>query len=168
MNLVNPPRNTIFCGKCRSLSPNVNLHIKHKPDEIPEDLLKRYNFLEVIGVGSFGPVFKCWDIEKEKNKAIKIIFDIDYNFSFDFDSIEKLKHHFFIKYYEYEMKIEKDWAWAWMSTKLADMNLDAAIKKNIFDTEEKKVKLFKEICEGVAYLHTSIDVKSIELFFSFY
>lgn len=152
-------RNTIFCKKCETLSATIDKHKRHKPDEIPAKLLRNNIFEEVIGIGGYGAVFKCWDIKLKMYKAIKIMFDIDENAEMDMQIMRLVNHQYMIKYYG-EGKNDEEGC-AWVSMELAEMDLRTALKNNLFNTEEKKWMLFKEICEGVAYLHTEMEVKNL-------
>lgn len=158
-SVSNQPRNIFFCKKCKTLSPTIEPHKRHKPDPIPDELLKNHIFEEVLGVGAFGAVFKCWDKKLAIYKASKIMFDIeefDENAEIDLKILRMVNHQYIIKYYG-EGKNEEE-GWAYVNMELAEMDLKKAIKENLFDTEEKKTLLFKQICEGVAYLHLELEV----------
>ena len=156
---LNQPRNIFYCKKCKCLSPTIDLHKRHKPDPIPEELLENHIFEEVLGVGAFGAVFKCWDTKLSIHKACKIMFDLedfDEAAEIDMKILRMVNHQNIIKYYG-EGKNDKE-GWAYLNMELAEMDLKKAIKNNFFDTEEKKILLFKQICEGVAYLHLELEV----------
>jgi hypothetical protein len=57
-----------------------------------ESLLPRYKILKIIGEGTFGKVTQCWDREKKKYVAIKIIKSIQKYRDAATVEIEILKH----------------------------------------------------------------------------
>ena len=147
-------QNTVFCKKCRCLSFIRDPHAKHRPYDLPIELLQSYVFEELIGIGAFGAVFKCWDAKLEMNLAM---FDIDEFADMDSKIMRLVNHQYIIKYYGEGMNREE--GWAFLSMELAEMDLKKAIEKNVLDNEEKKLLIFKQICEAVAYLHCELEVK---------
>ena len=55
------------------LPPHPSLQDGHYIIRLGESLIPRYKILKIIGEGTFGKVTQCWDREKKKYVAVKII-----------------------------------------------------------------------------------------------
>ena len=159
-------KNIIYCIKCKSLSPTKDdIHKKHRPFEIPEELLNTLIFEDIIGTGGYGAVFRCLDIKLKIYKAVKIMFDIndDDTANIDQQILRTLNHQYIIKYHGEGRDDEA--GWAYLSMELAEMDLKKALEMKIFETEEKKLALFKQICKGIKYLHYDLKVNIYLIYF---
>ena len=159
-------KNIIFCRQCKKLDQTKEPHKNHNRFKLPQKLLKRYIFDELIGSGQYGAVFKCFDLKLEYYKAIKMMFEINENDVAENDQkiMRSLNHQYIINYFDEGRNNQE--CWAYIIMELADMDLKKAIEDNIFDSLEKQMTLFKQICEGVEYIHTELEV--IIYFFSLF
>ena len=147
-----------FCKKCNCPSPSTTSHENHLHEirEIPNILFKKYQFEKLIGIGGSGVVFRVFDPSIKGKIAIKIIFDMDEEDEMDLKIMRTVNHQYLINYFGEGRDTTKGWGYICME--LADMDLKKAIEENIFDSEEKKYTLLKQICKALSYLHSELDV----------
>ena len=123
--------------------------------------LKSFEFKRKIGQGSYGVVFEVFDNLDKEPKVLKYI-SIDNSSSVDgnINNLKKLNHQYIIHYFGSGI-IGDDFAYVIME--LCDTDLGKMMEKKELSTFPQKVKMFKEICKGIHYLH-----KVIIIFLSFF
>ena len=115
-------------------------------------LLENYEFIKYLGGGTFGKCFKVKSLADDQELAIKIILNVDDE---TFNLIKKeaqilcsLNHKNLVKYNNSERIIEEEIYYILME--LAEGSL---IDKMKTMSQEDAFKYFKQISEGLYYLH---------------
>ena len=128
-------------------------HSNHKQFMISTKLMNTYHFKAFLGKGSQGNVFSVQNLFDKKLFAVKLIENITDESSYEvaekeIELLSQFKHPNIIRYKHAEYLEEEERIALYME--LADFSLDAKIKNLSIETIEK---YFKEICEGMKYLH---------------
>lgn len=146
-----------FCPKgCRLLLSSRKSDPNHYNAlrKLPEELRKSFKFESILGQGAYGVVFKIYDPSDQEHKALKLI-DIQNNLDRDLEIMKELHHNNIIGYFR-SGKIGQEYIFIVME--LCDMDLEQALKKKIL-TNNDKMYILNQICNGIKYLHLQHEVK---------
>ena len=101
---------TFFCfhNDCKSLFSRDSDHLTKNPShkkklkQIPDLLLKRYEFIQCLGSGAFASVFKVYDNLLESNYALKVcLLELDGCPEIqEFKTMSAIKHPNIIQFYD--------------------------------------------------------------------
>ena len=139
---------TFFCMTCYKNDKNH----KQKISSVSETLMENYEFLKYLGGGAFGKVFKVQSLSDGQELALKVVQDVD-DETFVIAKKESqflcsLNHKNIVKYtYSYRIKEEQ------LFVIIMELAEDSLYDKIPTLTQEKAFDYFKQICEGLGYLH---------------
>lgn len=137
--------------ECKSLFIDSAEHAQHKNSLLPIPDFKNFNFIKKLGQGAYGMVFKVYDCSDKQEKALKLISIEDSSFSDgDIDTLKTLYHQNIIRYFMSGV-LDEDCAFVLME--LCDYDLEEGIKNRKFESFEQQMKIFKQICKGIEYVH---------------
>lgn len=137
---------------CTELFVESAEHTKHKSSIVPIPTeFKTLNFIKKLGQGAFGFVFKVFDCSDKQEKALKLIpIDDSSLLDGDIDTLKTLYHQNIIRYFMSGI-VGEDCAFVLME--LCDYDLEEVIKKKKITNFEQQLKIFKQICKGIEYVH---------------
>lgn len=151
-----------FCHleSCSSLFPNPASHQDHKDqlESLPSCLTDDYIFKRKLGSGSFGLVFEVFDRSDKRVKAIKIVGTQKNNVE---DAVAELKiltelyNQNIIRYFRSGIYRNN----VFIVMEKCEINLKDLIKRNRPLSLEIKNQLFKQICEGLDFLHNKNEMR---------
>jgi len=144
---------TIYCKNCYQLD---KAH-KSKIFPLSDKLLEDYEFLKFLGGGTFGKCFKVKSLSDGQELALKVIKDVD---DAMFQIVKKeaqflcsLSHKYVVKYtYSFRVKDEEIFGI------LMELAEGCLLDKIDTMTQEDALKYFKQICEGMYYLHVEVGI----------
>lgn len=157
--------NKFYCSSqhCKStlLFPEGNSHPEHAGSIaiIPEDLRSNFEFKSLLGKGSFGVVFEVYDLSDRKLKALKIIKGGDDFLDRDLEIIKDLHHTNIVQYFRSD-KISQESIYILME--LCDTDLEKLIKDQKITDNKMRIKIIREICKAIRYLHKNKHKVNIE------
>lgn len=142
--------------ECQNIFENKDEHQKKYPDhkikEIPmNDQLQHMKFMQKIGQGSYGVIFKVTDNSDKLIKALKIIEESEKDG--DIDILPKLYHQNIARYFR-SGKLDQDRAFVLME--LCTHDLKKYLKLRLLKSYKEKINCFWQICKGLQYLHEVI------------
>lgn len=148
--------NTVYCQLCHEVFLDAPSHKKHisKLIIIPDALLNFFIFLNVLGSGSYGIVFKVKDKEDKLLKALKFILKESPEEDLDIKIMKTLYHPNIIRYFRSISKPEEGYIAIIME--LADTDLYNFIIDKKFTSEEMKYDFLLQVAEAINYLHNEI------------
>ncbi len=149
---------SVYCNVCGKLYPDKKSHEIHKISliRIPSLLLDSYQFLDVLGKGTYGIVFKVIDKNDEDLKALKFLLIQDGNDDNDLEILKQLHHQNVIRYYGSHKKIDEGYIAILME--LADMDLHQFLDKGLFKNEQQKFQFALQLTDAIKYLHYEVKV----------
>lgn len=152
----NEKQNTVYCQLCHDVFLDVPSHKKHisKLIIIPDALINFFIFLNVLGFGSYGIVFKVRDKEDKMLKALKFILKENSEEDLDIKILKTLYHPNIIRYFRSISKPEEGYIAIIME--LADTDLYNFILDKKFTSEEMKYDFLIQVTEAINYLHNEI------------
>ena len=145
--------NLAICQNCvKTLKVDSNCsaysgHYNHSIKFIPTEISFIYDFLESLGSGTFGNVFRVQRKNDKSISAMKLIFDsYDTN---ELNILRKLKHKYIVNFIEV---LESNGVLA-IVMELANSSLDKRFKADKPLSEKSILNYFIQMCEGVQYIH---------------
>lgn len=149
--------NRFYCSdqRCKSalLFSDGKSHPEHADSLtiIPEELTAIFEFRSLLGKGSYGVVFEVFDSSDRKTKALKIIKGVDKLVDRDLEIIKDLHHSNIVRYFRSD-KISQESIYILME--LCDTDLEKLLKNQKIPDNKMKIKIVREICKAIRYLHT--------------
>ena len=142
-----------FCLPCRLFFMNMMEHKEHQKEvtRIDKYLLENFEFISLLGSGTYGQVFKVKDLKDGLPKALKYIpLRKGKTEEIALEILKKLSHENIIRYYGSEKK-EK---YCYILMELADMDLSKYISKSeLLSKNYMKYELVSQIAAAIDYLH---------------
>ena len=118
----------------------------------PEPLRILFNFIEYLGKGTYGTVFKIQDLKDKTYYALKLclkkegeVYDDLYS---EIKALRSCSHENIIRYHD----CFKSETYVAIKMELANCDLNYLIKNETLD-KDQMFEYTKQICEGLAYLH---------------
>lgn len=155
-------KSSYFCliENCLSVFSQRSDHAEHKSqiEKLPSDLTSEYKFKRKLGSGSFGVVFEVFDRSDKKRKAIKITRNqrnSQEDVVAELKVLKELYHHNLIRYFRSGL-CKRNYIFIVME--YCESNLKEFIVNNKPLELEMKDHLFKQLCEGVDFLHNRNDL----------
>ena len=155
-------RSSYFCltESCVSIFPHRSDHAEHKSliEKLPSELTNEYEFKRKLGSGSFGVVFEVFDKSDKKIKVIKIsknqkncVEDV----ASELEVLKELYHHNLVRYFGSGL-CKRNYFFILME--YCESNLKQYIENNKPLKSDIKDHFFKQLCEGVDFLHNRNDL----------
>lgn len=151
-----------YCLRCQIFFMNMRDHEHHKEEviTIEDSLLKKFEFISLLGSGTYGRVFKVIDLEDSLMKALKYIpLTKGKTEEIDLDIIKTLYHDNIIRYFRSEKIAKKKYCYILME--LADMDLSEYIRSEHLLKNFMKYDLVYQIATAIDYLHNGTGKPSI-------
>ena len=148
---------------CNSVYSQRSAHPDHYEEliRIPSELTEQFSFQKKLGSGANGVVFQIYDDNDKIDKAIKLIDFINKaEMKIELKVLLRLHHQYIVRYFKSGMCKKK----AYIVMEACDKSLDEYLRKKKDKlTDEKKMRLFLQICQGIAYFHHHPQVNEIYL-----
>lgn len=152
-----------FCTlqSCSSIFPNKLSHSDHtlQLERLPSDLVDDYIFKRKLGSGTFGFVFEVFDKSDKNVKAIKIFRNQKNNVEDLFAELQvltELYHQNIIRYFRSGICMKNN---VFIVMEYCEMNLQDFIIKTRPLPIIIKNRFFRQICEGLDFLHNQNEMK---------
>lgn len=151
-----------FCllENCLSIFSHRSDHAEHKNqiEKLPSELTAEFEFRKKLGTGSFGVVFEVFD---KSDKTIKVV-KITKNQSSgqedvvaELELLKELYHHNLIRYFRSGLCRRN---YIFITMEYCECNLKDFIRNNKPLKTKMKDNFFRQLCEGVYYLHNNNDL----------
>ena len=141
-----------FVKPCLKIHSNKN----HKTFFFESQFFSEYYFKKYLGEGSFGKVFQVQNLLDGNDYALKVLDDISFEDSEIYLNELKIHngliHQNIINLKSYRFISENNENRIGILLELADCNLEEKVGEL---TQELAFKYFKEICEGLKFLHSN-------------
>ena len=151
-----------FCllENCFSIFSRRSDHAEHKNqiEKLPSELTTEYEFKRKLGTGSFGVVFEVFDKSDNSQKVIKITKNQKTDQGdvvAELEVLKELYHHNLIRYFRSGICRRN---YFFITMEYCESNLKEFIENNNPLKIEMKDHLFKQLCEGVDFLHNKNDL----------
>ena len=140
--------------KCISIFESSASHPEHlnQLEKIPSSLSDEFLFIEKLGAGATGVVFKIFDVSEEKTKALKIIkVENPEEMKKELNILYELHHKGIVTYFRSGiLKNNK----VYIIMEECEADLGSYLEKNKANLSyNDKINLFLKICEGINYIH---------------
>lgn len=138
---------------CTSIYRKRAAHSEHSDEleRIPLELTDEFDFKKKLGSGANGVVFQIYDKDDEVNKAMKLLnVSRKEEMKTELKVLLRLHHQYIVRYFKSGMCKKK----AFIIMESCDMNLNDYMNKMKKElTEENKIRIFLQICQGIEYFH---------------